>query len=131
MSVATLKSHAERIAETLTLDARRVLAALELFDGGATVPFVARYRKDRTGLLDEVALRKIAAEEARAKAVDARKASILASLEERGALDPDLRAEIEGATSLSTLEDLYAPYKQARKTRGAVALERGLGALAD
>lgn len=131
MPTDTIKVHAEKIAETLALPARCVFAALELFEGGATVPFVARYRKDRTGSLDEVALRKVATEAARQKALDSRRATILAAVEERGALTDELRDEIAGADSLATLEDLYAPFKQARKTRGALALEKGLGPLAD
>jgi uncharacterized protein len=131
MPGATTKDQAERIAEVLTLDAKRVFSALELFDGGASVPFVARYRKDRTGSLDEVALRKIANEASRLRALDARREAITSALEERGVLDETLRRELESATSLATLEDLYAPWKQARKTRGAAALERGLGPLAE
>ncbi|HZU96131.1 MAG TPA: Tex family protein, partial [Planctomycetota bacterium] len=99
--------------------------------GGATVPFIARYRKDQTGKLDEVALRNIQEESGKAKALEERKAQILASLEERGLLVSELRTSIEQAPTRAALEDLYAPYKTARKTRASQAIERGLLPLAD
>lgn len=125
-----LKDRAERVAQELALDAKSVYAALSLFDGGATVPFVARYRKDHTGALDEVALRQIGTESDKLKALDERRAQVLASLEERGILTPDLRASIEGAATRAMLDDLYAPYKVAKKTRASQAIERGLEPLA-
>src|SRR5580704_8413511 len=125
------KDLAERVAESVALDARSVLAAIELLEGGATVPFIARYRKDHTGSLDEVALRKIAAEAEKARATDERRAAIIAALEERGTLTDELRAALAAAPSRAVLEDLYAPYKVARKTRAAAAIERGLGPLAE
>lgn len=126
-----LKDHAERIAQDLELDAKRVFAAMQLLDGGATVPFVARYRKERTGSLDETALRRISAEAEKLRALDDRRRAILGLLEERGALTDDLRSQVLAAPSRTVLEDLYAPYKTARKTRASAALERGLGPLAD
>ncbi|MBI3724665.1 RNA-binding transcriptional accessory protein, partial [bacterium] len=125
-----VKDVAERVAAALELDAKKVFAALALLEDGATVPFIARYRKDRTGTLDEVALRKIAQEGEKARALDERRAAILATLEERALLSDELRASIEAAPSRAVLEDLYAPYKQARKTRAKAALEKGLGPLA-
>src|SRR5579872_1307296 len=126
-----LKDRAERVAATLALDAKRVYSALQLFEGGATVPFIARYRKDQTGKLDEVALRDIQEESGKAKALEERKAQVLASLEERGLLVSELRTSIEQAPTKAALEDLYAPYKTARKTRASQAIEKGLLPLAE
>jgi uncharacterized protein len=125
------KDRAERVAELLALDAKRVFSALQLLEGGATVPFVARYRKDHTGSLDEVALRNIASESEKLRALDERRAQLLASLEERAILSPELRAAIEAAPTRAVLDDLYAPYKQAKKTRASQAIERGLLPLAE
>jgi uncharacterized protein len=125
------KDRAERIASALTLDAKSVYSALALLEGGATVPFVARYRKDQTGSLDETALRRIAAEGEALEALDARRAAILATLEERGALTDGLRAALLAAGTRAVLEDVYAPFKVAKKTRAAAAIERGLEPLAE
>src|SRR5271170_7315267 len=114
---AGLKERAERVA-------------LQLFDGGATVPFVARYRKDHTGSLDEVALRLVGAESEKLRALDERKAQVISSLEERKLLTPELRAALEQAPTRALLDDLYAPYKVAKKTRASQAIERGLLPLA-
>lgn len=126
-----LKDRAERVAEALRLDAKRVFAALQLLEGGATIPFVARYRKDHTGSLDEVALRHAASESERLRALDERRAQVLAALEERQILTPELRAAIEHASTRAVLDDLYAPYKTAKKTRASQAIERGLLPLAE
>ncbi|MDC7221659.1 MAG: Tex family protein [Spirochaetales bacterium] len=117
------------IAQTLNLDKRRVLAVLELMDEGATVPFIARYRKERTGgMTDEqiVALRDL-----HGKLVERekRRAFILESIESQGKLTEELKKAIEGAGSASELEDLYLPYKSKRKTRADKARELGLEGL--
>jgi uncharacterized protein len=124
-------SYAERIAGELALRPAQVRAALELLGEGNTIPFVARYRKEATGELDEVQLRDIRDRNEYLAELDARRATILASIEEQGKLEPELRARIEGADSKSELEDLYRPYKPKRRTRATMAQERGLGPLAE
>lgn len=121
---------AELIARALKLPARGVAAALELLEGGDTLPFVARYRKERTGGLDEAELAAIEEARLRHKRLEERRQTILATLEERGALSPQLRAALEGATELQRLEDIYEPHKQKRKTRAELARQAGLGDLA-
>lgn len=129
MSMST--NHAPIIAAELELAERSVSAALALFDGGATIPFVARYRKERTGALDEVALRSIRDRRSRLLELDARKEAVLASLDHQGIDDPKLRDRILSATTRTEVEDLYLPYRPKRRTRAAVARERGLEPLAD
>ncbi|HEX6069189.1 MAG TPA: Tex-like N-terminal domain-containing protein, partial [Longimicrobiaceae bacterium] len=124
-------SYAERIAGELALRPAQVRAALELLGEGNTIPFVARYRKEATGELDEVQLRDIRDRNEYLAELDARRATILASIEEQGKLDAELRARIERADSKSELEDLYRPYKPKRRTRATMAQERGLGPLAE
>lgn len=121
---------AARVAAELKVDSSGVRAVLALLEGGATVPFVARYRKEKTGGLDEVAIRAIEAAHARCAALEERRASVLASIETQGKLDPALRAAVLGATSRSELEDLYLPFRPKRRTRASVARERGLEPLA-
>jgi len=114
-----------------SLSARAVAATLALLDGGATVPLIARYRKEQTGGLDEVAIARI--DEARAQLVelDKRRAAILSTLAADGVLTPELERALVAATSRTALEDLYLPHKKKRKTRASVARERGLGPLAE
>jgi uncharacterized protein len=119
------------IARQTELPPAGVAAAVALFDEGATLPFVARYRKERTGGLDEVQLRAILAVRATLVALDQRRATILQALTEQGVLTDDLRRTLGQATRKSELEDLYAPYKQGRKTRASVARAHGLQPLAD
>ena len=103
---------------------------LALLAEGNTVPFVARYRKEATGGLDEVQIREIAEEAARRTALDERRATVLASIQEQGKLDSRLKARIDGAKTRAELEDLYLPYKPRRRTKAQVARERGLERLA-
>ncbi|TVP73305.1 MAG: RNA-binding transcriptional accessory protein [Gemmatimonadales bacterium] len=124
-------SLAPRVARELSLPARSVAGALELFSKGATLPFVARYRKEETGGLDEVQLRNVRDRAGELEALEERRASILALLEDRGLLDDGLKAALEGAETRAELEDLYRPHRPRRRTRGQMALERGLGPLAD
>ncbi|HLL25071.1 MAG TPA: Tex family protein, partial [Kofleriaceae bacterium] len=118
------------IAQGLGLRPASVAAVIALLDEGNTVPFIARYRKERTGGLDEVQIRAI--EERREYLVDleTRRAAILASVTEQGKLTPELEAKLRGADNKATLEDLYAPYRPRRKTRASVAREKGLEPLA-
>ena len=124
-------AHAGRIATELGLRPGQVRAALELLGEGNTIPFVARYRKEATGELDEVQLRDVRDRNEYLVELDSRRATILASIEEQGKLDDELRTRIERADSKSELEDLYRPYKPKRRTRATMAQERGLGPLAE
>jgi protein Tex len=126
-----MTAYAEKIAGELSLRPPQVRAALELLEAGNTIPFVARYRKEATGGLDEVELRDVRDRNEYLVELEERRASILASIEEQGKLAPELRARIEAATTKSELEDLYRPFKPKRRTRATIALERGLGPLAD
>jgi uncharacterized protein len=119
------------IAAELKLSAASVAAVLRLLGEGATVPFIARYRKEATNGLDEVAIRAI--EERRDYLVDLhdRKQSVLAEIKKQGKLTPELEAKIRASTTKSEVEDLYLPYKPKRRTRATIARERGLQPLAD
>jgi protein Tex len=121
----------DRIARELGIAARQAHAALTLFDDGATVPFVARYRKELTGGLDELQLRDIAERATYLVELEERRATILQSIAEQGKLDDKLRARILAAETKQVLEDLYLPYRPKRRTRATLAKERGLEPLAD
>jgi protein Tex len=120
-----------KIAAELELQSRQVAAALALFDEGATIPFVARYRKEVTGGLDEVQLRSVLDRAAYLEELEDRRAAVLKSTDEQGKLDDVLRARIVAAETKQALEDLYLPYKPKRRTRAAIARERGLEPLAE
>ncbi|MGV8841969.1 MAG: Tex family protein [Pseudomonas sp.] len=120
-----------RIAEELGVRPQQVAAAVALLDEGSTVPFIARYRKEVTGSLDDTQLRTLEERLRYLRELDQRRASILASIEEQGKLTPELSREINLAETKTRLEDLYLPYKQKRRTKGQIALEAGLGPLAD
>jgi len=122
--------HAETIAAELSLTLTQVAATAELLASGATVPFIARYRKEATGSLDEVAVAAVRDRLAQLQALESRRAAILGSLEERGLLSSELEGALRGAQTLALLEDLYLPYRPKRRTRAAVARERGLEPLA-
>ncbi|UVE19808.1 RNA-binding transcriptional accessory protein [Pseudomonas sp. LS44] len=127
----------QRIAEELSgLPTGRVLpqqvaAAVALLDEGSTVPFIARYRKEVTGSLDDTQLRLLEERLRYLRELEERRAAILTSIEEQGKLTPELTREINLADTKTRLEDLYLPYKQKRRTKGQIALEAGLGELAD
>jgi len=104
---------------------------VQLLDEGATVPFIARYRKEVTGGLDDTQLRTLAERLHYLRELEERRATVLASIEEQGKLDPELRAEIEQAQTKARLEDLYLPYKPRRRTKAQIAREAGLEPLAD
>nr|MBF0685328.1 RNA-binding transcriptional accessory protein [Pseudomonas sp.] len=120
-----------RIAAELGVRPQQVAAAVALLDEGSTVPFIARYRKEVTGSLDDTQLRNLEERLRYMRELDDRRASILASIEEQGKLTPELAREINLADTKTRLEDLYLPYKQKRRTKGQIALEAGLGELAD
>jgi uncharacterized protein len=119
-----------RVAVALSLAPQAVAAAVGLFDGGATVPFVARYRKEQTHGLDEVQLRAIARLATELTEADARREAIREALREQGRLTPALEQELAEATTRAALEDLWAPFKKRRKTRADAARELGLEPLA-
>lgn len=120
-----------RIAGLLSLQTRQVANTIELLDGGATVPFIARYRKEATGQLDEVQITAIRDTYVRLQELDKRREAILKAISEQGKLTPELQKKIDAADSITELEDLYLPYKQKRKTRATIAIERGLEPLAN
>ena len=123
--------YAQHIATQLNLGTRQVEKTIELLEQGATVPFIARYRKEMTGNLNEVQIAAIRDMLIKLKEIDKRREAILQSIDEQGKLTPELRVQIEKAESLTELEDIYLPYKPKRKTRASVAIEKGLQPLAD
>ena len=122
---------AATIAAEIGAQPAQAQAAIALLDEGATVPFIARYRKEVTGGLDDTQLRNLEARLTYLRELEERRAAVLASIEEQGKLNDELRAEIEAADSKSRLEDLYLPYKPKRRTRAQIAREAGLEPLAD
>jgi uncharacterized protein len=118
------------IAETLNLPLRGLVAVVELLDDGGTVPFIARYRKEATGNLDEVQIRDIEEKLAYFRDLEDRRATILSSIAEQGKLTDELKARIEATLDRSELEDLYLPYKPKRRTKATIAREKGLEPLA-
>jgi len=121
----------QRIATELAARPEQVKAAVALLDEGATVPFIARYRKEATGGLDDTQLRLLAERLGYLRELEERRGAILASIEEQGKLTPELRAEVESAETKQRLEDLYLPYKPKRRTKAQIAREAGLEPLAD
>ncbi len=121
----------QRIAAELGVQPAQVRAAVQLLDEGATVPFVARYRKEVTGNLDDTQLRTLDERLGYLRELEERRAAILASIEEQGKLTDELRAGIESADTKQRLEDLYLPYKPKRRTKAQIAREAGLEPLAD
>ena len=120
-----------RIAAELAVRPQQVLATITLLDEGATVPFIARYRKEVTDGLDDTQLRNLAERLEYLRDLDKRRLSILEAIGEQGKLTPALAAQIDGADSKQRLEDLYAPYKLKRRTKAQIAKEAGLDVLAD
>jgi protein Tex len=120
-----------QIAAELQVRPQQVKAAIELLDGGATVPFIARYRKEATDGLDDTQLRELETRLTYLRELEERRAAILKSIEEQGKLTPELRVAIKAAPTKQELEDLYLPYKTKRRTKGLIAREAGLEPLAD
>lgn len=120
----------QRIADELSVQPRQVTAAVQLLDEGSTVPFIARYRKEVTGNLDDTQLRQLEERLLYLRELEERRATIIASIDEQGKLTDELRAAIDAADSKQTLEDLYLPYKPKRRTRAQIAREAGLEPLA-
>src|SRR3954452_8750931 len=119
------------IAQQLTLPIQSVAATLALLAEGGTVPFIARYRKEATGNLDEVAIGAIEERAAYFKELEERRATVLNSIREQGKLTDELKAQIERTMEKSVLEDLYLPYRPKRRTKASIAREKGLDPLAD
>ncbi|RDU95383.1 Tex family protein [Trinickia dinghuensis] len=120
----------QRIATELTVQPRQVAAAVQLLDEGSTVPFIARYRKEVTGNLDDTQLRTLEERLLYLREMEDRRATIVSSIEEQGKLTDELRTAIDAADSKQVLEDLYLPYKPKRRTRAQIAREAGLEPLA-
>src|SRR3982751_5482404 len=121
----------DTIAQQLTLPIQSVAATLALLVEGGTVPFIARYRKEATGNLDEVAIGAIEERSVYFKELEERRATVLNSIREQGKLTDELKTQIESALEKSVLEDLYLPYRPKRRTKAAIAREKGLEPLAD
>jgi uncharacterized protein len=123
--------YSQKIAQQMKLRPEQVAAAIDLLDAGNTLPFVARYRKEATGSLDEDQIRRLLDMVTKMRALAERRETILNSIEEQGKLTPQLRQQIESAETVTVLEDLYQPYKPKRRTRASTAREKGLQGLAD
>ena len=121
----------QRIAEELGVREGQVAAAVDLLDGGATVPFIARYRKEATGTLDDAQLRTLEERLRYLRELEERRSAVLESIDAQGKLDDALRAQIMAADSKARLEDIYLPYKPKRRTKAQIAREAGLQPLAD
>jgi uncharacterized protein len=131
MAIDTDRRIAQTIASEIAARPDQVAAAAALLDGGATVPFVARYRKEATGGLDDTQLRTLADRLAYLREMEARRETILGSIREQGKLTPELETQIAAADTKAALEDLYLPYKPKRRTKAMIAREKGLGPLAE
>ena len=125
------QAHLDLIARETGIRPASVSATAKLLAEGATIPFISRYRKEATGMLDEVQIQAIRDRMLQLAELDSRRCSILKSLDERQLLSPDLKTKILAALTLTTLEDLFAPYRPKRQTRASMAAERGLTPLAD
>ena len=119
-----------KVSDKLNIDAKQVVATVRLLDEGGTIPFIARYRKEATGSLDEVAIMQIRDEIERLRELEKRREAILKSIETQGKLTEELKEKILDAETISKLEDLYLPYKPKRRTKATVAREKGLEPLA-
>lgn len=124
------KSISQQIANRLNISLGQVQACLQLLDEGATIPFISRYRKERTGNLDEVAIAEIKLSNEKILELENRKETVFKSIDEQGKLTPELKTNIINCTTLTDLEDIYLPYKPKRKTRANMAREKGLEPLA-
>ena len=125
------RDHIAKISAELNQPSRGVKAVIELIDGGSTVPFIARYRKEATGSLDEVAVTSIRDRIRQLRELDKRRQAVLTSLQEQGKLTDELKAKVMAAETLTVLEDIYLPYRPKRRTRATIAKEKGLEPLAE
>ena len=125
-----MENFSEMIARALKLPAHRVENTLKLLEGGATIPFISRYRKEATGGMDEVQIGEIQARNEKLRELAKRKETVLSTIEGQGKLIPELRARIDACWDATELEDIYLPYKPKRKTRAEMARQKGLEPLA-
>src|SRR3989338_8172577 len=119
-------SHILKVSQELDLREKQVIATAVLLDEGGTVPFIASYRKEVTGSLDEVAITRIRDSLRQMQELDERRAAILESIAKQGKLSDDLKEKIDAVQTMTALEDLYLPYKPKRRTRATIAKEKGL-----
>ena len=131
MALKDMQKIITQIAQEIRVQERQVLAAVELLDGGATVPFIARYRKEVTGGLDDIQLRELDARLSYLRELRDRLQAVIKSIEEQGKMTPALLAALVAAPTKQELEDLYLPFKQKRRTKGQIAREAGIEPLAD
>ena len=115
-----------QIAQEIRIQVQQVQAAVDLLDGGATVPFIARYRKEATNGLDDIQLRELEARLSYLRELEDRRAAVLKAIDEQGKLTEALRVAIAAAPTKQELEDLYLPFKQKRRTKGQIAREFGI-----
>lgn len=120
----------KKISLLLGIAERQVDATVKLLDEGSTIPFISRYRKEMTGSLDEVQVANVRDEMERLRILEKRREAIIESIESQGKLTPELITLLRGAETISKLEDIYLPYKPKRRTRAAIAREKGLEPLA-
>ena len=126
-----MPNHAEQLAQELNLSLKNVQGAIDLIDAGNTIPFIARYRKEATGSMDDQVLRNLGDRLEYLRGLDKRKEEVTGSIEVQNAMTPELQAALAGAKTLAEVEDIYRPYKPKRKTRASIARARGLQPLAD
>ncbi|WP_344870239.1 Tex-like N-terminal domain-containing protein, partial [Gordonia hankookensis] len=130
-SSSAVKSVNTRLAEELSVGEEQVAAAVRLLDDGSTVPFIARYRKEVTGSLDDAQLRTLDERLRYLRELDERRDAVLASIDEQGKLTDELRSALSAAETKARVEDIYLPYKPKRRTKAQIAREAGLEPLAD
>ena len=126
-----MPNHAEQLAQELNLSLKNVQGAIDLIDAGNTIPFIARYRKEATGSMDDQVLRNLGDRLEYLRGLDKRKEEVTGSIEAQNAMTPELQAALAGAKTLAEVEDIYRPYKPKRKNRASIARARGLQPLAD
>ena len=126
-----MPNHAEQLAQELNLSLKNVQGAIDLIDAGNTIPFIARYRKEATGSMDDQVLRNLGDRLEYLRGLDKRKEEVTGSIEAQNAMTPELQAALAGAKTLAEVEDIYRPYKQKRRTRAMIAKEKGVQPLAD
>ena len=126
-----MQTHAEQLAAELNLNLKNVQGAIDLIDQGNTIPFIARYRKEATGSMDDQVLRDLGDRLEYLRGLDKRKTEVTSSITEQGVMTPELTAALQNAKTLAEVEDIYRPYKPKRKTRAGIAKARGLQPLAD
>ena len=126
-----IEKHIVKITQELKLQPRQVAATAILIEEGATVPFIARYRKEKTGELDEVQITAIRDRLEQLEELDKRRDTIVASLEERKLMTLELKTKIDAAETVSVLEDIYLPFRPKKRTRATIAKEKGLEPLAE